>query len=140
MAIIHDTQGTVLKLGATSAAVTVTGVTEIGPIGLGRALRDVTTLSDTVHKHKLNIPDVPEISVKLYYDPQDTTHAQIMQHAYQGNQPSWQIFLEQGNSPGESLLFTSYVINPQIESMGIDQDIMMSFTLKPQNVFGDIFN
>lgn len=140
MAIIHDTMGTVLKRGATSAAVTVPGLFEIGPVGLGRALRDVTTLSDTVHKHKLNIPDIPEIACKVYYDPQDTTQLQVLSDAYTGGLVTWQIFLEQGNSPGEGILFTAYVVNPQIESLGIDSDMVLSFTLKPQSVIGEMFN
>lgn len=141
MAIIHDTMGTVLKRGAGSGAgaVTVPGVHEIGPVGLGRALRDVTTLADTVHKHKLNIPDVPEIAVKCYYDPQDTTQAQVLSDAYTGSLQTWQILLEQGNSPGESETFTAYVVNPQIESMGIDGDLVLSFSLKPQSVIGEMF-
>jgi hypothetical protein len=139
MAIIHDTMGTVLKRGAGGAGVTVPGVFEIGPVGLGRALRDVTTLSDTVHKHKLNIPDVPEINVKCYYDPQDTTQAQINYDGYWGVLSTWQILLEQGNSPGESETFTAYVVNPQVESIGIDSDLVLSFTLKPQSVIGEMF-
>jgi hypothetical protein len=112
----------------------ITQVFEIGPLGLGRELRDVTTLSDTVHKHKLNIPDVPEISVKMYYDPSDTTHNQIIQDGVAGSLLFWGVQLEEGNSPNESLVFQAYVVNPQIDSFGVDQDLVLSFSLKPQSV------
>jgi len=109
-------------------------VFEIGPLGLGRALRDVTTLSDTVHKHKLNIPDVPEVAVKVYYDPADTTHNQIIQDGIAGSLLYWAVNLEEGNSPAESNVFLAYVVNPQIDSFGVDQDLVLSFSLKPQTL------
>jgi hypothetical protein len=113
---------------------TIAQVFEMGPLGLGRELRDVTTLSDTVHKHKLNIPDLPEVAVKVYFDPADTTHLQIMQDAVAGSLLYWGINLEEGNSPAESYVFQAYVVNPQIDSFGVDQDLVLSFSLKPQSI------
>jgi hypothetical protein len=114
-------------------------VFEMGPVGLGRELRDVTTLGDTVHKHKLNIPDVPEIAVKCYFDPNDTTHLQIFADGTAGTLPNWRIELEEGNSPNEGLVFSAYVVNPQIDSFGVDQDLVLSFSLKPQQVISELF-
>ena len=74
MAIIHGTQGTVLQ----RVGQTVNQMRSFGPFGVGGTLRDVTTLSDSVHKHKKNIPDLPEIACSVYYDPQDSVHIAIM--------------------------------------------------------------
>jgi hypothetical protein len=143
MAEVNETQYTTLVRmpnGLTSAPEqTIPQVFEIGAVGLGRALRDVTTLSDTVHKHKLNIPDVPEISVKCYFDPQDTTHLQILSDGLNGGLPWWKVQLEAGDSPSEGVGFQAYVVNPQIDSMGVDSDLVLSFSLKPQTVPSDIF-
>jgi hypothetical protein len=138
MAEVNDTQFSSLVRYPGSftsgTGTTIAQVFEIGPVGLGRELRDVTTLSDTVHKHKLNIPDVPEIAVKVYFDPQDTTHNQILADGVAGSLLYWGINLEEGNSPHESYVFRAYVVNPQIDSFGVDQDLVLSFSLKPQDV------
>jgi hypothetical protein len=36
--------------------------------------------------------------------------------------------------------FTAYVVNPQIDSFGVDQDLVLSFSLKPQTLLGELFN
>jgi hypothetical protein len=129
MAIIHGTQGTVLK----RAGSTVNQLRSIGPVGVGGALRDVTTLSDTVHKHKKNIPDLPEIAVSVYWDPQDSIHIGIMADATLTGPVPYQLLLEQGNSPGEIVdLGSCWVLNAQIENMEVDGDQVMTFSLKPQ--------
>lgn len=113
--------------------VAVSGVRSIGVIGPGRALRDVTTLSDANHKHKKNIPDYPEIVCELFYDPDDTMHLRIMKDDADAVTVPWQIGLEEGNSPNEMIEISSaYVVNAQIESIEIDGDLVMSFALKPQ--------
>jgi hypothetical protein len=129
MAIIHGTQGTVLRRGTT----TINQLRSIGPVGTGGALRDVTTLSDTVHKHKKNIPDLPEIAVTLYYDPQDQTHINIFQDSTLTTPVQYTLLLEQGNSPNEIVdLGLCWVLNVQLDNMEVDQDVVMSFSLKPQ--------
>jgi hypothetical protein len=129
MAIIHGTQGTVLRRGTT----TIQQLRSIGPVGVGGALRDVTTLSDSVHKHKKNIPDLPEIAVSLYYDPQDATHILIFQDSTATLPVQYTLLLEQGNSPGEIIdLGLCWVLNAQIDNMEVDADVVFSFSLKPQ--------
>lgn len=133
MAIIHGTQGTVLKRGTVASSSVVNQLRSFGPFGVGGALRDVTTLSDTVHKHKKNIPDLPEIACSLYYDPQDQTHINIMSDATQTLPVNYVLLLEQGNSPGEIIdLGLCWVLNAQLENMEVDGDVVMSFSLKPQ--------
>jgi hypothetical protein len=143
MAEVNETQYTFLQRlpnGPTSTPEqTIPQVFEIGPIGLGRPLRDVTTLSDTLHKHKLGIPDVPEVAVKCYFDPSDTTHLQVMSDAVNGALLWWRVNIEEGNSPSEGVVFQAYVVNPQIDSMGVDSDMVLSFSLKPQSIPSDIF-
>jgi len=129
MAVIHGTQGTVLRRGTT----TINQLRSIGPVGVGGALRDVTTLSDIVHKHKKNIPDLPEIQVTLYYDPQDAIHILIFQDATATLPVQYTLLLEQGNSPGEIIdLGLCWVLNAQLDNIEIDGDVVLSFTLKPQ--------
>lgn len=129
MAIIHGTQGTVLRRGTT----TVNQLRSIGPVGVGGTLRDVTVLSDTVHKHKKNIPDLPEIAVSVYYDPQDQTHINIFNDSTLTTPVQFTLLLEQGNSPGEIVdLGLCWVLDAKLENMEVDGDIVFSFTLKPQ--------
>lgn len=129
MAEVQDTQGTQLRRNG----VVVTKVRSIGPLGIGRALRDVTTLSDVNHVHKKNMADIPEIAVELFYDPEEAIHQVIMQDDALGAVMPWQIFLEQGNSPGENIEFAScYVVNAEIQNMEVDGDMVLSFSLKPQ--------
>jgi len=129
MAEVQDTQGTQLRRNGTVVA----KVRSIGPVGIGRALRDVTTLSDTVHVHKKNMADIPEIAVELFYDPEEAMHQQIIQDDALGAVLPWQILLEQGNSPGEFIEFSAcYVINAEIQNMEVDGDMVLSFSLKPQ--------
>lgn len=126
---VTDAMGSSLRRNG----VVVNGVKSIGTVGPGRALRDVTTLADTVHKHKKNIPDLPEIEVELFYDPDDTMHQRIWRDDADAVTVPWQIFIEQGNSPLENWEFPScYVINATIGPMEIDGDITMTFSLKPQ--------
>lgn len=138
MAEVNDSQfsGLVRYPGSftSGTGTSIDKVFEIGPVGLGRALRDVTALNDTVHKHKLGIPDVPEIAVKVYFDPTDTTHNQILADGVAGSLLYWGVNLEEGNSPHESYVFRAYVVNPQIDSFGVDQDLVLSFSLKPQDI------
>lgn len=129
MAIIHGTQGTSLKRNGQ----TVNQMRSFGPFGIGGTLRDVTTLSDTVHKHKKNIPDLPEIAVTVFYDPQDPIHIGIWADAAGTGPVPYQLFIEQGNSPGEIVdLGNCWVLNAQLENMEVDGDIVFSFSLKPQ--------
>jgi hypothetical protein len=126
---VNDAQGTQLRRAGT----TVSHVRSISAIGVGRALRDVTTLSDTVHVHKKNIPDIPDIQVECYFDPEDSTHANILQDDKLGSLQPWQIYLEQGNSPGEVIEFSScYVHSAEVQSIEVDGDLVLSFSLKPQ--------
>ena len=132
MAIIHGTQGTVLRRG-TLAAGNINQVRSIGPVGVGGTLRDVTTLTDSVHKQKKNIPDLPEISVSVYYDPQDPVHILIFQDSTATSPVQYTLLLEQGNSPGEIVdLGLCWVLNAQLDNMEVDGDVVFSFTLKPQ--------
>jgi hypothetical protein len=143
MAEVNESQFSQLRRypqGIGGAGQVIPQVFEIGPLGLGRELRDVTVLSDTVHKHKLNVPDIPEIAVKCYFDPADTVHLQIMTDGITGTVMTWGVDLEEGNSPGENVTFTAYVVNPQIDSFGVDQDLVLSFSLKPQTLLGELFN
>jgi hypothetical protein len=129
MTVIHGTQGSALRRNGT----TVSQVRSIGPVGTGGELRDVTTLSDLVHKHKKNIPDLPEISVSLYYDPQDSVHIGIFADSTLATPVPYQLVLEDGDSPGEIIdLGLCWVLGAQLESLEVDNDIVFSFTLKPQ--------
>jgi hypothetical protein len=126
---VNDAQGTQLRRAGTA----VSHVRSISAIGVGRALRDVTTLSDTVHVHKKNIPDIPDIQVECYFDPEDSTHANILADDKLGSLQPWQIYLEQGNSPGEVIEFSScYVHSAEVQSIEVDGDLVLSFSLKPQ--------
>jgi hypothetical protein len=126
---VNDAQGTQLR----RAGVAITQVRSISTVGVGRALRDVTTLSDTVHKHKKNIPDLPDIQVELLFDPEDSGHANILQDDALGSLQPWQIYLEQGNSPGEVIEYSScYVHSAEISGLEVDGDMVLSFSLKPQ--------
>ena len=129
MAIIHGTQGTTLKRNGQ----TINQMRSFGPFGVGGTLRDVTTLSDVVHKHKKNIPDLPEISVSVYYDPQDPVHLGIWADSTATGPVPYQLLLEQGNSPGEIIdLGNCWVLNAQLENMEVDGDEVFTFSLKPQ--------
>ena len=129
MAIIHGTQGTTLKRNGQ----TVNQMTSFGPFGVGGTLRDVTTLSDTVHKHKKNIPDLPEIAVSVFYDPQDAVHLGIWADSTATGPIPYSLLLEEGDSPGEVVdLGVCWVLNAQLENMEVDGDIVFSFSLKPQ--------
>lgn len=126
---VNDAQGTRLL----RAGVAISQVRSISAIGVGRVLRDVTTLSDSVHVHKKNIPDIPDIQVELYFDPEDSGHANILQDDALGSLQPWQIYLEQGNSPGEVIEFSScYVHSAEIQQIEVDGDLVLSFSLKPQ--------
>jgi hypothetical protein len=126
---VNDAQGASIRRAGTA----VSHVRSISAIGVGRALRDVTTLSDTVHVHKKNIPDIPDIQVECYFDPEDSTHANILQDDKLGSLQPWQIYLEQGNSPGEVIEFSScYVHSAEVQSIEVDGDLVLSFSLKPQ--------
>lgn len=129
MAIIHGTQGATLRRNGAN----VNQLRSIGPVGVGGALRDVTVLSDLVHKHKKNIPDLPEISVSVYYDPQDSVHIGIMADSTLTGPVPYQMSIEQGNSPGEIIdLGNCWVLNAQLENMEVDNDVVLTFSLKPQ--------
>lgn len=126
---VNDAQGTQLRRAGTA----VSHVRSISAVGVGRALRDVTTLSDTVHVHKKNIPDLPDIQVEVLFDPEDSTHANILQDDALGSLNPWQIFLEQGDSPGEVIEFSScYVHSAELSGIEVDGDLVLSFSLKPQ--------
>ena len=129
MATVNDAQGTQIR----RAGVAVPQVQSISAVGVGRALRDVTTLSDTVHKHKKNIPDLPDIQVDCLYDPEDSTHANILQDDALGSLQPWQILFEQGNSPGEFVEWSScYVHSAEVGSIEVDGDLHLTFSVKPQ--------
>lgn len=144
MTDVTDTQGTLLKrggtLGVASSGTTIPKVRSIGEMGWSSGLRDVTVLSDTIHQHKLGIPDMSEIAVELYYDQQEPMHAQIFQDAVNKSLAVWQVWQEQGNSPDEQISFTAYVINPKINPAEVDGDFVLSFSLKPQSMFGGMFD
>jgi hypothetical protein len=126
---VNDAQGTQLR----RAGVAISHVQSISAVGVGRALRDVTTLSDTVHKHKKNIPDLPDIQVELLFDPEDSSHANILQDDALGSLQPWQIYLEQGNSPGEVIEYSScYVHSAELSGIEVDGDLKLTFSLKPQ--------
>ena len=137
MAEVQDAQGTKLFRNG----VEVPKVRSIAPVGVGRVLRDVTTLSDTVHVHKKNIPDIPDIAVECYWDPEDSTHANILQDDALGSLNAWQIGFEQGNSPGERIEYTScYVHSAEITGTEVDGDLILGFSIKPQVLPSGLFN
>lgn len=126
---VTDTQGTVLRRNG----VAISGVKSIAPLGVGRALRDVTALNDSVHKHKLNIPDLPEVAVEVFYDPDIPMHNQPAQDEINGTLASWIVDVEQGTSPEQHIeLGTCYVFGSEIGPFEVDGDIILKFTLKPQ--------
>ena len=131
MADVTDAQGARLRRNGTLIA----SVRSIGEVGIGRALRDVTTLSDTVHKHKLNIPDLPEIPIEIYYDPQEPLHRTILLDEVNGALQPWQIDIEQGNSPEENVsLGNCYVFGASVGPYEVDGDLVLKFNLKPQSL------
>lgn len=136
MTDVTDAQGSRLR----RLGVNIPNIKSIGAVGIGRATRDVTSLSDTVHKHKLNIPDVPEIAVEVWYDPQEPMHIQPMQDEYNGALVTWGIDLEQGNSPEENVTFTAYVFGCEVGPMEVDGDLVLKFNLKPQSVPSGLFD
>jgi hypothetical protein len=136
MAEVNDTQGTRLRRNGT----VIPAVYEIGVIDVGRALRDVTSLSDTVHKHKMNIPDLAEIECKLWYDSQEPLHRVLFSDHAGASLGSWQIDLEQGNSPEENVTFTAYVSKCALDPQSVDGDLSLSFSLKPQSIFVGLFD
>lgn len=137
MTDVTDTQGTRLRRNGTL----IPNVKSIGEIGIGRALRDTTSLSDTVHKHKLNIPDVPEIPVEIWYDPQEPLHRVILLDEVNGALQPWQVDIEQGNSPEENIsLGNCYVFGSSVGPYEVDGDIILKFSLKPQALPSGLFD
>jgi hypothetical protein len=136
MADVKDTQGTVLKRGGTA----IPKVRSVGELGFVMALRDVTTLSDSIHQHKLGIPDMNEIAVEVFYDPEEPLHLAIFQDAVNRSVNSWSVDIEEGNSPNENVSFTAYVINPKLNPAEVDGDYVLAFSLKPQSQFVGMFD
>lgn len=136
MAEIQDTQGSRLRRNG----VVIPQVFEIGVVDPGRTIRDVTALSDTIRKHKMNIPDIAEIECKLWYDGQETTHRGLFTDHMNAVVQSFQLDLEQGNSPEENITFTAYVSKCGLDPMAVDGDQVLSFTLKPQSMFVGLFD
>lgn len=128
---VTDTQGTGLRRNG----VNISGVKSISVAGIGRALRDVTALQDSVHKHKLNIPDVPEIAVEVWYDPDIPLHNVPGQDEINGTLATWIIDIEQGASPEQHIeLGSCYVFGSEIGAFEVDGDIVLKFNLKPQQL------
>jgi len=135
MAEIVDTQSTRLYRNN----VLIPQVFEVGPVGFSTAIRQVTSLSDTdCHKHKIGLPDMTEIAVKVWYDPQDATHQSIWTDSLTRGTISFTLGVEEGDSPAEMLTMQCFVMNPQIESMAVDADVVLSFTLKPNNIIPEL--
>jgi hypothetical protein len=131
MPIVTDTQGTALRRNG----VLITQLKSISLVGIGRALRDVTSLSDTVHKHKLNIPDVPELACEIWYDGDTAIHNTPMQDEANGATSTWIIDLEQGTSPEQHVeLGACYVFGCEIGPFEVDGDLVLKFNLKPQQL------
>lgn len=131
MAVVVDTQGTVLRRNG----VVIPNVKSISTAGIGRSIRDVTSLADANHKHKLNIPDAPEINVEVWYDPDAPIHNQPGQDETLATLASWILDIEQGASPEQHIeLGTCYVFGCEIGPFEVDSDIVLKFTLKPQQV------
>jgi hypothetical protein len=136
MADVTDTQGTRLRRGGTL----IPKVYSVGSLAFTMGLRDVTSLEDTIHQHKLGIPDMNEIPCKIWFDAQESTHLAIFQDAINRSLGVWQVDMEEGNSPNENVTFTAYVINPTIEAAEVDGDYTLSFSLKPQSMFVGLFD
>jgi hypothetical protein len=134
---VTDTQGTVLRRNG----VAIASVRSIGEIGIGRALRDVTALSDSVHKHKLNIPDIPEIPIEIFYDPDLGIHNQLGQDEINGTQATWIVDIEQGASPESHIeLGACWLFSSATGPYEVDGDIVLKVTLKPQSVPVGLFD
>lgn len=135
MAEIVESQSTVLLFGNQA----VPQVFEIGPLGANKATRDVTTLSDTIHKYKAGIPDFTDLEVKCYYDPQDPVHQAITNSFINPAETTWSVNLEEGNSPNETNTFNAILTSCQIESFGVDSDLVLSFSIKPVTLPNSMF-
>jgi hypothetical protein len=130
MAVV-DTQGATLRRNG----VLIPQVKSISTMGIGRSIRDVTALSDAAHKHKLNIPDVPEVAVEVWYDPDQPIHNVPGQDEVNATLASWIIDIEQGSSPEQHIeLGACYVFGAEVGPMEVDGDLTLKFTLKPQQV------
>ncbi len=128
---VTDTQGAVLRRNG----VVLAQIKSIGAFGIGRAIRDVTALSDAVHKHKLNIPDLPEIAVEVWYDPDIPGHNVPGQDEINGTLATWLVDVEQGASPEQHVeLGACYCFGCEVGPFEVDGDIVLKFTLKPQQV------
>jgi hypothetical protein len=129
MASVTDSQGTQLLRNG----VNIPNVKSIGAIGLGRTLRDTTSLGDLIHKFKLNIPDIPEISVEIWWDGQEATHNLMALDEVNGNTTNtYQINIEQGDSPAENIdLGVCWVLGHEWGPFEVDGDVVMKFNLKP---------
>ena len=131
MTVVTDSQGTKLL----RSGVEIPQIKSIGVIGFGRTLRDTTSLGDTIHKHKMNIPDIPEIAVEVWYDPQEPLHQLTMRDEVSGAgvEATWTIQMEQGDSPNEEVaLGLCWVFGNEIGPFEVDGDIVLKFNLKPQ--------
>jgi hypothetical protein len=129
-----------LGSGIRRNGVAVSKVYEIGAFGITRAIRDVTALSDLdCHKHKLNLPDLPEINFKCWYDPQDSGHLAIISDSALGAQGVWQVDIQHGDSPAENIVFEAYVMSATVEGAAVDSDFTLNVTLKPQTQLVGLF-
>jgi hypothetical protein len=130
MSVPTDTQGTQLLRNG----VPITNVRSIGVMGLGRTLRDVTALGDLIHQHKMNIPDIPEITVEVWWDGQEATHnLMALDEANGTSTNTYTINIEQGDSPAESVnLGACWVFGHEWGPFEVDGDVVMKFNLKPQ--------
>ena len=134
---VTDTQGTALRRNG----VLIAQVRSISVLGIGRALRDVTALSDSVHKHKLNIPDVPEITVEAWWDPDQGIMNQPGQDEVNGTLATWTVDIEQGASPEQHVeLGACYCFGAEVGPIEVDGDYVLKFVLKPQSVPTGLFD
>lgn len=135
-----DSQGTLLYRGDVGAATNFTVVpkiTNVDPVALERALRQITDLSHTdTHKHKHGLADMPEISCEGWYQPDDAEHKGIFSDLTNGIERYYK--LEIPTSPVTVLTFTALVVNPRATPGGVDADWVLTFNLKPQSLISGL--
>ncbi len=99
MASKTKTQGTLLKIGdgaATEAFTTIGSIINIDGPGGDANIQDITDLESTAKEKGVGLVDNGEISAEMFWDYNDTQHAQLVTDQASGVSRNFQLYVPFG--------------------------------------------
>lgn len=126
-----DSQGLYLQAGdgaSPEGFTTIGEICDMPAFTVSKPVRDKTCLDDTIRSYGVGMEDPPQITVTMYWDPDDTEQSALVT-AYTGEtDDNYQILCP--DSPATTWSFSARIVGHSTPYGGVDADLQWDVTFQ----------